>query len=194
MPAKIVDPELGESVLEATVGHWQKNEGDRVTVGEVLVSLETDKVDLEVGAERDGVLAKIERREGEDVKIGDVLGVIEDGGGAAEDKSTGETAKRAAPSSSQPQKQVAREEQSSVTPAVSAAAAESAAASKPPATPSARRLARERGIHLEKLVPSNGGRLTKADVERHRAQSSKPEPAAAPVPTALPAALQRQPA
>jgi len=78
MPAKIVVPELGESVLEATVGHWLKQEGDRVSVGEILVSLETDKVDLEVGAERSGVLAKIERREGEDVKIGDVLGVIDE--------------------------------------------------------------------------------------------------------------------
>ena len=78
MPAKIVVPELGESVLEATVGHWLKQEGDRVEVGEILVSLETDKVDLEVGAERSGVLAKIERREGEDVKIGDVLGVIDE--------------------------------------------------------------------------------------------------------------------
>src|ERR1051326_2468785 len=83
MPAKIVVPELGESVLEATVGHWLKSEGDRVSAGEVLVSLETDKVDLEVGAERSGVLGKIERHEGEDVKIGDVLGLIVDADGNA---------------------------------------------------------------------------------------------------------------
>src|SRR5215472_18671486 len=84
MPAKVVVPELGESVLEATIGHWLKHEGDRVSAGEVLVTLETDKVDLEVGAERSGVLAKIERHEGEDVKIGDVLGLIEDGPRAPE--------------------------------------------------------------------------------------------------------------
>ncbi len=43
MATKIVVPELGESILEATVGHWLKKEGDRVNVGEALVSLETDK-------------------------------------------------------------------------------------------------------------------------------------------------------
>jgi 2-oxoglutarate dehydrogenase E2 component (dihydrolipoamide succinyltransferase) len=85
MSSNITVPELGESVLEATVGHWRKKEGDRVSPGEVVVELETDKVDLEVGAERDGVLAKIEKKEGEDVRIGDVLGVIEDAPSAAKD-------------------------------------------------------------------------------------------------------------
>jgi 2-oxoglutarate dehydrogenase E2 component (dihydrolipoamide succinyltransferase) len=78
MPTNIVVPELGESILEATVGRWLKNEGDPVTVGEPVVALETEKVDLEVGAERSGVLAKIERQAGQDVRIGEVLGVIDD--------------------------------------------------------------------------------------------------------------------
>src|SRR5947208_2278232 len=85
MPVNIVVPELGESVVEATVGRWLKNEGDHVKVGEALVELETDKVNLEVGAEKEGVLAKIARQKGEDVKIGDVLGVIDE---AAEKTST----------------------------------------------------------------------------------------------------------
>ncbi len=190
MPAKIVVPDLGESVLEATVGHWLKNEGERVSVGEVLVSLETDKVDLEVGAERGGVLTKIERHEGEDVKIGDVLGVIEDGAGAAETKPATETAKPAAPTVPQPQKRPATNGQLSVAPPVSTAAAESAAALEPPATPSARRLARERGVDLEKLVPSDGERLTKADVERHLAESSGPQPKSAAGLTPPPAVPQ----
>ncbi|OUC09526.1 hypothetical protein RY27_02350, partial [Litorilinea aerophila] len=59
-------PELGESVVEATVARWLKQEGDRVTVGEPLVSLETDKIDLEVTAEADGVLARIQHQAGED--------------------------------------------------------------------------------------------------------------------------------
>ena len=78
MSANIVVPELGESVIEATISHWLKQPGDRVTAGEPLVELETEKVNLEVGAERAGVLARIERQAGEDVRIGDVLGVIED--------------------------------------------------------------------------------------------------------------------
>src|SRR5262249_33718267 len=78
MPFQIVVQELGESVVEATVGQWLKKEGDRVKVGEPVVELETDKVNLEVGAEKDGVLTKIERKKGDDVKIGDVLGVIDE--------------------------------------------------------------------------------------------------------------------
>jgi 2-oxoglutarate dehydrogenase E2 component (dihydrolipoamide succinyltransferase) len=78
MPIEIKVPDLGESVTEATVGRWLKREGDAVKVGEPLVELETDKVNLEVGAERNGVLAKIARQQGEDVRIGDMLGVIDD--------------------------------------------------------------------------------------------------------------------
>ena len=56
MAIKIVVPELGESVLEATVSRWLKKEGDFVNVGDVLVELETDKVNLEVGAKGAGIL------------------------------------------------------------------------------------------------------------------------------------------
>ncbi len=78
MTTKILVPELGESVLEATVSRWLKKEGDSVNVGDVLVELETDKVNLEVGAKSSGVLAKIEVPEGGDVKVGEVLGTIEE--------------------------------------------------------------------------------------------------------------------
>src|SRR5687767_15846846 len=78
MATKIVVPELGESVLEATVSRWLKKEGDFVNVGDVLVELETDKVNLEVGAKNPGVLARIEVPEGTDVKVGDVLGTIDE--------------------------------------------------------------------------------------------------------------------
>ncbi|MCB0065143.1 MAG: hypothetical protein KDE19_23630, partial [Caldilineaceae bacterium] len=83
MSTKIVVPALGESVVEATVARWLKNEGDTVKAGEAVVELETDKVDLEVPAEKDGVLSKIERQAGEDVQIGDLLGLIEAGDGSA---------------------------------------------------------------------------------------------------------------
>src|SRR5687767_11518034 len=74
----IVVPELGESVVEARVARWLKKEGDRVEVGDPLVELETEKVDLEVNADKGGVLASIKRREGEDVKIGELLGTVDD--------------------------------------------------------------------------------------------------------------------
>ncbi len=79
MSTNIIVPELGESVVEATVARWLKKEGDRVDVGEPVVELETEKVDLEVAASRAGVLASIAQPEGADVKIGELLGVIEEG-------------------------------------------------------------------------------------------------------------------
>ena len=78
MSFNIVVPDLGESVVEATIARWLKHEGDPVSVGEPVVVLETEKVDLEVGAEKDGVLATIQQPDGTDVKVGEVIGVIDD--------------------------------------------------------------------------------------------------------------------
>ena len=82
MSSNILVPELGESIVDARVARWLKKEGERVAAGDPLVELETDKIDLEVGAPQAGVLARIDRRDGEDVKIGEVLGVIEEDGEA----------------------------------------------------------------------------------------------------------------
>src|SRR6185437_16102696 len=76
MPAEIRVPALGESVVEATVGKWLKNVGDAVTTGDPLVSLETDKVDMEVAAEQAGVLARIDKAAGDTVAVGEVLGSL----------------------------------------------------------------------------------------------------------------------
>ena len=80
----IVVPQLGESVIEARVARWLKREGDAVGAGEPLVELETDKIDLEVNAETAGVLSRIERKDGEDVKVGEVLGVVDTGATGAQ--------------------------------------------------------------------------------------------------------------
>ena len=81
--SNVVVPQLGESVVEARVARWLKKQGDRVEVGEPLVELETEKIDLEVSAEKSGVITSIARQEGEDVKIGELLAVIDDSGAAA---------------------------------------------------------------------------------------------------------------
>src|SRR5215470_2946809 len=99
MAIEVTVPEMGESVLEATVGHWLKKEGDTVNVGDVLVELETDKVNVEVGAKGAGVLQQIKVPEGGDVKVGDVLGMIEERAGqsvpASEVKSAAPTGEAA---------------------------------------------------------------------------------------------------
>src|SRR5947208_9314626 len=83
MPANVVVPEVGESIVDARVAKWLKKEGDAVTAGEPLVELETDKIDLEVSAPQAGVLKSIAHRDGADVKVGEVLGVIDETGSAA---------------------------------------------------------------------------------------------------------------
>jgi 2-oxoglutarate dehydrogenase E2 component (dihydrolipoamide succinyltransferase) len=201
MPARIVVPELGESVLEATVAHWQKKEGDQVSAGEVLVTLETDKVDLEVGAERSGVLAKIERHEGEDVKIGDVLGIIGESSTDGKEPQT-EGKRPAAPAPAATVKTAAAEEKTARGPEPVTAEKVSAPEpeSKPPepelrragpaaapslpesasalgaehaATPSARRIAQEYGVDLSQVPPSDGARVTGQDVLAYIDRSEK---------------------
>src|SRR5690606_35588595 len=73
----ITVPELSESVSEATVAEWLKNVGDPVKAGDILVTLETDKVAVEVTAEADGVLAFIAHPARSDVKAREVLGTLE---------------------------------------------------------------------------------------------------------------------
>ena len=79
MSSEITVPELGESIVEATVGSWLKQPGDAVSIGDPVVELETEKVNMEIVATVGGRLASILRQEGETVAIGDVLGVIGDG-------------------------------------------------------------------------------------------------------------------
>ena len=87
--SNIVVPQLGESVVEARVARWLKKAGDRVEVGEAVVELETEKIDLEVSAEKSGVIASIARQEGEDVKIGELLAVVDESASAAAPPSGG---------------------------------------------------------------------------------------------------------
>lgn len=173
MSVQIVVPELSESVVEATVADWLKNEGDPVEAGEVVVVLETDKVSLEVTADENGTLAKITRQAGEDVAAGEVLGEI-DANGAPAAKSTPQN-DAAAPSPAAPPPQ---------------SPPRPAASDEPRATPVAQRMADAHNIDLAK-VPASGSRVTKEDVQgyldRQQAPPPKPAPQPAPAPAAAPA-------
>jgi 2-oxoglutarate dehydrogenase E2 component (dihydrolipoamide succinyltransferase) len=84
MPTEIWVPALGESITEATVGHWLKAAGEAVAADEPLVELETDKVTVEVPAPVAGVLSEIAVKVGETVSVGARLGSISDGEAKAE--------------------------------------------------------------------------------------------------------------
>ena len=76
MSDKIIVPTLGESVTEATVSRWLKNQGEKVSADEPIVELETDKVNVEVPAPSNGILENISVKEGETVNVGALLGIV----------------------------------------------------------------------------------------------------------------------
>ena len=148
-------PQLGESVVEATVARWVKQPGEVVQVGDALLELETEKVNVEVAAEESGTLEKVLHDAGATVKVGEVVGVI--GNGAASATSAAQDAAPAAQSGPAP---------------ASAPAAEEATV-----TPVARRLAEEHAIDPASIQGSGpGGRVTKEDV-LSKIQPSAPPPA-----------------
>jgi 2-oxoglutarate dehydrogenase E2 component (dihydrolipoamide succinyltransferase) len=171
-------PELAESISEGTVAQWLKKEGDKVVKGEDIVELETDKVNIEISAERDGILKNIKVEPGDTVAVGDVIAsIVEGGASAAETESKPEekpdAEEKAEPAQKQEQssgKAVAEEE-------------DSKAADRPIASPAARKLAREKGIDLSEVSSRDPlGRVRTEDVKRHAeggsdekaASSSKP--------------------
>lgn len=87
MPTDIKIPALGESVAGGQIAKWHFKDGDAVKVGDVLLTLETDKVAAEVTAEASGLL-RIGAKEGDDVEVGAVVGAIEEGGAPQPEKET----------------------------------------------------------------------------------------------------------
>lgn len=170
MPVEVRVPALGESVTEATVAGWRKHEGDTVAAGEALVELETEKVNVEVTAERSGVLQRIDKQIGETVHPGDVLALL---GEAAE----------GAPASGQPVEAAATNGETTAS-----QAGQSGDLEWPHASPLARRIAQEHGVDLAQVAGSGtAGRVTREDVERviNRSGGAPATPATPPdVPTA----------
>jgi 2-oxoglutarate dehydrogenase E2 component (dihydrolipoamide succinyltransferase) len=172
-------PTLGESVTEATIGKWFKKAGDRVTVDEPVVELETDKVTIEVPALSSGVLSEIMAGDGDTVAVGALLGEITDGAGAA--------AKSAAVPAARPEQKTAKP--IATTPEITPAEPRPAPQPAPPhldlpLAPSVRRLGAESAIEPA-TIPGSGkdGRVTKDDMLKAIERA-----ASAPTPVGQPAA------
>lgn len=153
MSTQILVPPMGESVSEATVAKWLKNVGDSVQLDEALVELETDKVTLEVNAVAAGVISEIKAPKGANVKIGAVLGLIQEG---AEGARPAPAMPAAAPAAS---------------PAPTAAVpppGPAKAPAQPLVMPAARKQAEDRNINPYDISGTGrGGRVTKEDVIAH---------------------------
>jgi 2-oxoglutarate dehydrogenase E2 component (dihydrolipoamide succinyltransferase) len=161
MTLEIKVPTLGESVTEATVGQWFKQEGDAVKRDEPLVELETDKVTIEVPAPAAGRLEKISVKDGETVEVGALLGTLAEG-------ETGKAAPiQAGPEVPQPKPAPGKGEKPAP-----AAKSEGATARQPAKTvtemspaPSARKIMEEKGLSPADIAGSGKrGQVLKGDV------------------------------
>jgi 2-oxoglutarate dehydrogenase E2 component (dihydrolipoamide succinyltransferase) len=208
MLIEIKVPSVGESVTEALLAQWFKNDGDPVKKDEPLFVIETDKVTLEVVAEDNGILV-IKVAEGETVAIGAVVGTLDTAADATEAVPAAAQTSQAKPAPSEPAKPKAPEAVPEAQPPASAApdsqpempaqppappeVPEGRIPSDQPLAPSVRRLVAEKGLNPA-LIPGSGpnGRLTKGDVVLYlegghpAATVSTPDqallPAAAPLP------------
>src|SRR4051812_10207176 len=95
MPTEVKIPALGESISSGLISKWHKGDGETVKAGDVLLTLETDKVAQEIAADASGVLRQ-KAKEGDDVAVGALVAVIEEGG----QESTGKGQQAEAPASS----------------------------------------------------------------------------------------------
>ncbi|MBS1570425.1 MAG: 2-oxo acid dehydrogenase subunit E2 [Bacteroidetes bacterium] len=156
---EILLPKMGESVAEATIIKWVKNEGDAVSADEPLVEIATDKVDSEVPAPQDGVLLKRLVKDGDVVQVGQAIALLGAAGGTVPEK--------VAPAASQ-------------TPAPAMHAPVTSGATVPVGTiartgtggkfysPLVRNIAQSEGVSMAELEAisgsGQGGRVTKKDI------------------------------
>lgn len=171
MATEIRVPALGESITEATVGHWLKQAGDRVSADEPLVELETDKVTVEVPAPASGVLSEIVVKAGDTVAVGALLGAIAEGDGKA-------MPAREAPAKAEKEPAVSKAAEAAIKPAaskVTTAALEREPSPREevtengngemPPSPAARKLLAESGLPVEAVSGSGRrGQVLKGDV------------------------------
>ena len=199
MLIEIKVPSVGESVTEALLAQWFKNDGDLAKKDEPLFVIETDKVTLEVVAEDDGILA-IKVPEGETIAIGAVVGTLDTAATAAAQAREVKLAPTvtAAPKAPepvpevQPQASVAADPQPEPPkPPVPPEVPGEMIPSDQPLAPSVRRLVAEKGLNPA-LIPGSGpnGRITKGDVVLYLESSPAAAAVSAPAQTMVPATPQ----
>ena len=142
---EIIVPELAESTVEATVASWLKKDGEIVSKGDVIIELDTDKVSLEIVSPSNGTIKEVKKSVGDVVKVGEILGTIDDSGSAPSKESEIEDveAKNEDESSGQ-----IKEKEKSVN-----------------ITPVAKKIAEKENIDLENIIGTGpNGKITKEDL------------------------------
>ncbi|MFZ2998195.1 2-oxoglutarate dehydrogenase complex dihydrolipoyllysine-residue succinyltransferase [Sphingobium sp.] len=179
MATEVKVPTLGESVTEATVGQWLKKPGEAVALDEPIVSLETDKVAVDVPSPVAGTLGDVVAKEGDTVNVGALLAYVNEGAAAS-------AAPAAAPAAAAP---AAKAEAAAPAPAASAPApADEDDGGNLTLSPAVRRMVLEHGLDPSKIKGTGkDGRLTRDDVTAAVAAGTAKAAASAPA-AAAPAA------
>jgi 2-oxoglutarate dehydrogenase E2 component (dihydrolipoamide succinyltransferase) len=174
--AEVKVPELAESITEGTIAEWLKQPGDYVEKGENILELETDKVNVEVISEESGTVTELKAEEGDTVEVGQVIAIVgegevkDSGSGSNKEEPKSEEAPKTEEKADEDNKDSSKEE-------TKAPVGETAASNQDErivATPSARRLAREKGLDLSDINASDPRGLVRSqDVNNHE---NRPEP------------------
>jgi len=200
-------PKLSDTMTEGTLVAWKKKKGDKVSAGEVIAEIETDKATMEWESPEDGTLSDIYVQEGGKVNVGDKIAFIEEEGEEApkkEDKPRAEEKKEKKAETEKPAPATAKERetappQEKKKPIEAAAPAKEKKPAEPSAedarvkaSPVARRVAGELGVDLASVKGTGPeGRVTESDV-RAAAKSKPMEASASPARTVSPAKPQPQ--
>ncbi|MEQ5786342.1 2-oxoglutarate dehydrogenase complex dihydrolipoyllysine-residue succinyltransferase [Erythrobacter sp. NFXS35] len=182
MATEITVPALGESVTEGTIAEWLKQPGEAVAADEPICSLETDKVAVDVPSPVAGVMSEHRVAVGDNVEVGAVIAVIEEGASAsATPAPAAAKADTPAPAASAP------------APTPTSGPSEELLAAAQTLSPAVRRAVLEHGVDPSTIKGTGkDGRLTKEDVlaaaEAKKSGGAAPAPSPAPTPSAAPAA------
>ena len=182
--ATLIDmPKLSDTMTVGTLVNWLKKEGDPVSNGDMIAEVETDKATMEVECFEDGILIKQYCKEGEEVPVGGAIAAVGEAGEAAPEATS------AAPSteSTEVQIEAVKEPEAKTTPKVETPPEEEApkairtTSDRIKASPLAKKIAEEKGIHLGDIQGSGpGGRIVRSDVETISASTTKPVQASKP--------------
>lgn len=178
----VLMPKMGESIAEATIIRWLKNEGDRVEKDEPIVEIATDKVDSEIPSTEAGILVKKLYNDGDVVKVGEPVAMISGSGAAA-------VAAAPAEPVATPVETAAIEIEKSIPAPVAPAASAAPISGDRFYSPLVMNIARTEGISMAELetIPGTGkeGRVTKSDIlawVKNRGNAPAPAATAAPAP------------
>lgn len=191
---ELIMPKMGESVAEATIIKWLKEEGDTIEAEESVLEIATDKVDSEVPAPENGVLKKKLFNEDDVVQVGQVIAIIETEGGSVAAAPSTETA--AAPVAATAPAAAVEAEKMLANGVATAGVDIPRSANGKFYSPLVRAIAKEEGITVSELESISGsgseGRVTKSDilsyVENRSSQAPASAPTPAPAPSSAPAA------